>query len=243
MEVSRRLEQYRARRGYTRPDDSQSGLPFQHASAVPDIEEVELDLRERSRPSRQAQRTRASDRVDICIQPELNFSSSPEERARPQTALVPVASLAERRWAGFLDGLFLALTCAGFVGLFHSLGGRLTFAKTDAIVYLTVIYLFYAVYFSLFTVLAGSTPGMQLLGLTVVRLDGSLADSRQLLWRNFGYLLSGATLMLGFAWAIWDEDRFTWQDRMSQTYITSAAPLAELEPVEVRATHRRYALK
>jgi uncharacterized RDD family membrane protein YckC len=242
VEVSRRLEQYRARHGYTRRDDSQSGLPFQRPSAVPDIEEVELDLRERSRP-RPAQRSRASDRVDICIQPELKFSSSPEDRARPQTALVPVAALGERRWAGFLDGLFLALTCAGFLGLFHSLGGQLTFAKTDAIVYLTVAYLFYAVYFFLFTVLAGATPGMQLLNLTVVRLDGSLPDTRQLLWRNFGYLLSGATLMLGFVWAIWDEDRFTWQDRMSQTYITAAAPLAELEPVEIHASQRRYAHK
>ena len=243
VEVSRRLEQYRARRGYTRPDDSQSGLPFQQASAVHDIEAVELELRERPRPPRPSQRSRTPDRVDICIQPELNFSSSPEERARPQTALVPVASLGERRWAGFLDGLFLALTCAGFAGLFHSLGGQLTFAKTDAIVYLTVAYLFYAVYFFLFTVLAGSTPGMQLVGLTVVRLDGSLPDSRQLLWRNFGYLLSGATLMLGFVWAVWDEDRFTWQDRMSQTYITAASPLADLQPIEVHGSHRRYAHK
>ena len=244
LEVSRRLEQYRARRGYARPDDSQSGLPFQRASAVAEVEEVELEPRERPRPARQPQRSRAHERVDICIQPELNFSSSPEDRARPQTALVPVASLAERRWAGFLDGLFLALTCAGFVGLFHSLGGRLTLTKTDVIVYLSVAYLFYGVYFFLFTVLAGTTPGMQLTGLTVVRLDGSLPDSRQLLWRNFGTLLSGATLLLGFVWAIWDEDRFTWHDRMSQTYITAAAPLAGLEPVEVHASrHHRYAHK
>ena len=181
--------------------------------------------------------------MDICIQPELNFASSPEDRARPQTALVPVAALGERRWAAFLDAIFLALTCAGFVGLFHSLGGQLTLAKTDAIVYLTVAYLFFAVYFFLFTVLAGSTPGMQLMNLTVVRLDGSLPDTRQLLWRNFGYLLSGATLLLGFVWAIWDEDRFTWHDRMSQTYITSAAPLVDLAPIEVHAASRRYAHK
>jgi len=242
-EVSRRLEQYRARRGYARPHDSQSGLPFQRPSALPDIEEVELELRERPRPQRPAQRNRGTDRVDICIQPELSFSNSPEDRARPQTALVPVATLGERRWAGFLDGLFLALTCVGFAGLFHSLGGQFTLAKTDAVIYLTVAYLFYAVYFFLFTVLAGATPGMQLLGLTVVRLDGSLPDTRQLLWRNFGYLLSAATLMLGFLWAIWDEDRFTWHDRMSQTYLTAAAPLAALEPVEVHATSRRFSRK
>ena len=244
LEVSRRLEQYRARRGYTRPDESQSGLPFQQAAAVADLESEEggLEPMERLRPQRHLARHRAHERVDICIQPELNFSSSPEDRARPQTALVPVASLRDRRKAGIVDGLFLALTCAGFAGLFHSLGGRLTLTKTDAIVYLAVAYLFYTLYFSLFTLLAGSTPGMQLAGLTAVRLDGSVPDSRPFLWRNFGYLLSGATLLLGFVWAIWDEDHFTWQDRMSQTYITAAAPLAGLEPLEAEATggHHRH---
>jgi uncharacterized RDD family membrane protein YckC len=242
-EVSRRLELYRARRGYTRADESQSGLPFQqHASAV-DEEDPELEVSElpRSRPAPRA--SRSAERVDICIQPELNFASSPEDRARPQTALVPVALLPDRRWAAFLDAIFLALTCLSLVGLFHWAGGQLTLAKTDAIVYLTVAYLFFAIYFSIFTVFAGATPGMQLIGLTVVRLDGSLPDTRQLMWRTFGYLLSGATLMLGFAWALWDEDRFTWQDRMSQTYITAAAPLVDLAPVEVHAAGRRYAHK
>ena len=91
--------------------------------------------------------------------------------------------------------------------------------------------------------IAGATPGMQLRGLTVVRLDGSLPDTRQLLWRNFGYLLSGATLMLGFVWAIWDEDHFTWQDRMSQTYITAAAPLSNLDSLDIPATSRHFAHK
>ena len=39
---------------------------------------------------------------------------------------------------------------------------------------------------------------MQLLCLTAVRLDGTVPDTRQLLWRSFGYLLAGATFMLGF---------------------------------------------
>jgi uncharacterized RDD family membrane protein YckC len=246
MEVSRRLELYRARRGYARNDESQSGLPFnQHAPAVheahEDNEDIELPEPPRPRPAQRL--TRGAERVDICIQPELNFASSPEDRARPQTALVPVAPLADRRWAAFLDSIFLALTCLSLVGLFHWAGGQLTLAKTDAMVYLTVAYLFFAIYFSIFTVFAGATPGMQLMGLTVVRLDGSLPDTRQLIWRTFGYLISGATLMLGFAWAVWDEDGFTWQDRMSQTYITAAAPLVDLAPIEVHAASRRYAHK
>jgi uncharacterized RDD family membrane protein YckC len=248
MEVSRRLELYRARRGYARNDESQSGLPFQQqASAVhgahEDDEDEDVEVPEPLRPRPAQRAARAAERVDICIQPELNFASSPEDRARPQTALVPVAPLADRRWAAFLDSIFLALTCLSLVGLFHWAGGQLTLAKTDAMVYFTVAYLFFAIYFSIFTVFAGATPGMQLMELTVVRLDGSLPDTRQLIWRTFGYLISAATLMLGFAWAVWDDDRFTWQDRMSQTYITAAAPLVGLAPIEVHAASRRYAHK
>jgi hypothetical protein len=84
---------------------------------------------------------------------------------------------------------------------------------------------------------------MQLRCLTIVRLDGSLPDTRQLLWRSFGYLLAGATLMLGFLWALWDEDHFTWQDRISQTYITATAPVAEPEPLDGPPARHRFAHK
>ena len=249
-EVSRRLEAYRVRRGRYRPDDSQSGLPFASAniSASPDygrpLEEIELTDRPRVRvPQRVIPRKSQNERVDINIQPELDFSSSPDDRAHPQNAIVPVAPLAERRRAGALDALFLALTYAAFLGLFRSLGGQVVLAKVDAIVYLAAFYLFYAQYFFLFTTFAGATPGMQLRGITIVRLDGSLPDTRQLLWRSFGYLLSGATMMLGFLWSLWDEDHFTWQDRISQTYITAATPLMEMGAYEVHPNHRRLAHK
>ncbi|HKV05397.1 MAG TPA: RDD family protein [Candidatus Acidoferrales bacterium] len=243
VEVSRRLEQYRARRGRLRPDDPQSGLPFHESSAASEFGTEQREHR-RFRPiQRQRPAERRTERVEICIQPELDFATAAEERARPQTALVPVATLARRRWAGALDALFLGLTLAGFLGLFRSLGGQITLAKMDAIVYLAVAYLFYALYFFIFTTLAGATPGMQLCGLNVVRLDGSLPDTRQLLWRNFGYLLSGATLLLGFLWAIWDEDHFTWQDRISQTYVTAAAPLSDIDSFDLPRRQHTFAHK
>ena len=235
-EVSRRLEEYRARRRRYHPDDSQTGLPFGYE---PELEEGYAEREAAERPRvRTAQRQRAPERVEICIQPELNFSSAPDDRAHPQTALVPVADLSERRRCGALDTLFLALAYAGFLGIFRSFGGHLAIEKVDAVVYLAAFFLFYAQYFALFTTFAGATPGMQLRGLTIVRLDGSLPDTRQLVWRSFGYILSAATLMLGFLWALWDEDRFTWQDRISQTYITAAAPLTASEPLDVRGQQR-----
>jgi uncharacterized RDD family membrane protein YckC len=236
LEVARRLELYRARQRQLHPDDSQSGLPFSRSS------ELEEEVRERPR-QRPSQRQRQIERVEICIQPELDFQHAPDDRAHPQSPLVPVADLVERRRAGALDALFLVLTYAGFLGLFRSLGGQITLERVDAVVYLTAFYLLYAQYFFLFTTFAGATPGMQLRCLTIVRLDGTLPDTSQLLWRSFGYLLSGATLMLGFLWALWDEDHFAWQDRISQTYITAATPVVESDSFEIPAGHHTFAHK
>ena len=243
-EVTRRLEEYRARRRRLHPDDSQSGLPFSAEIALDEEEEAnEAATRERDRSRhRPNTRQRQPERMEIQIQPELDFSSALDDGAHPQTALVPVANLSARRQAGTLDAIFLALTYAGFLGLFRSLGGHIAFEKMDGIVYLTCFYLLYAQYFFLFTTFAGATPGMQLRCLTIVRLDGTLPDTRQLLWRSFGYILSGATLMLGYLWSLWDEDHFTWQDRISQTYITAAAPIAE-DPFDVRPAHHTFAHK
>jgi len=180
--------------------------------------------------------------VEIYIQPEFDFESRSYERGCPRTALVPVARLAERQRAGSLDALFIILASVGFIALFRLLGGQIALGRVDALVYTVIVYLFYASYFLLFTVIAGGTPGMQVMHLVAVRLDGSLPDTRELLWRGFGYLISGATF-LGFFWAVWDEDQFTWQDRISQTYLTSAVPFREPEPTQRPATARAFARK
>lgn len=226
QEVSRRLREYRSRRYPGEADESRPSLPF--------YEEIKLECDappRRVRP-KSSQRARQAERVDICVQPELDFSSG--DRTHPQNPLVPVAALPERRLAGAIDAFVLVLTCTGFVALFRSLGGQLSLAKVDAAIYLAVAGLIYGLYFFLFTTLAGSTPGMQLRGLTVVGMDGSLPDTRQLLWRSFGYFVSATALTLGFFWALWDEDRFTWHDRMSQTYVTGASPLILPEPIELQ---------
>jgi uncharacterized RDD family membrane protein YckC len=250
-EVARRLHEYRARRGQLHGDDSQSGLPFLDEIPIDEDplyqrDEDQLDedksvapISVRPRPVQKQK----NERVEICIQPELDFGTAPDYRAHPQTALVPVATLAERRGSGLLDLIFLGLAYAGFLGLFRSLGGELALQKTDAMVYASTFFLFYTMYFSLFITFAGATPGMQLRGLTIVRLDGTLPDTRQLLWRSFGYVLSATTLLLGFLWALWDEDHFTWQDRISQTYVTAATPLMPSASIGVPSRQQRLAHK
>lgn len=236
QEVGRRLAQYRARRGYIVNNDRnriptkelQVDLPFRLRSENSQLTEKRQPVRPRT-----LARLRPAERMEICVQPELDFSAAAGERAHPQTALVPVATLAERRNAALVDILCILLTGAGFAGLFvglmRSMGWEIVLDRIDAVMCVPVLFLVYSLYFLVFTFFAGSTPGMQLCGLSIVRLDGRLPDTRQLLWRSFGYLLSGVALSLGFLWAFWDEDGFTWHDRISQTYVTSSLPLVDSE--------------
>ncbi len=106
------------------------------------------------------------------------------------------------------------------IALFTVLGGHLRFNLADALIGAVTLLLFYSQYFALFTVFGGSTPGMMMRGLRVVRFDGGMPSSSQMIWRSFGYLLSAGACGLGFMWAAYDEERLCWHDRISQTYVT-----------------------
>jgi hypothetical protein len=141
-EVTRRLGDYRARKQRLQPEAAQPVLPFRQPKESPE------PVRERPRPRANPNPShRRMERLEICVQPELDFSSSADDRAHPQTALVPVASLSQRRGAAALDALFIGLTSAGFLALFHALGGQIGFEKMDILVYAVVLYLFYGQYF------------------------------------------------------------------------------------------------
>ena len=143
----------------------------------------------------------------------------------------PVATFSERCLAGTFDIVFLLFAYGGFLTLFGSLGGHLSFSKFSVVVYAASLGLFYVQYFALFTIFGGATPGMMLRHLQVVSFDGEAPSSRQLLQRSFGYVVSGGTFLLGFFWSLWDEDRLTWQDRISRTHLTQLDAVFAAEPL------------
>jgi uncharacterized RDD family membrane protein YckC len=63
--------------------------------------------------------------------------------------------------------------------------------------------------------------------ITTVGMDGDPPGTSQLVWRSFGYILSAATLMLGFFWALLDEQGLSWHDRISQTYLVPEDELSD----------------
>lgn len=226
-EVAQRLEAYRARRRGIAPDAEQNPFPFAEESAHGEDESAaEPEVRPQRRPRPAV--APASIAIEV-EQPRLDFSEADSSEQRPASTFHPVAEVRDRVRAGALDALFLALACAGFLGLFLWLGGELALGKVSAAVGGAALLLLYGLYFGFFTFFAGATPGMHLRGLYVVSFDGSSPSDRQLLWRSFGYLLSAGTLGMGFLWSLWDEDTLTWQDRISETYLTAgvAAEAAE----------------
>jgi uncharacterized RDD family membrane protein YckC len=249
-EVAHRLQAYRARRRRLHPNDSQTPLPFSDATTAAGPEWVyepvdffrpagAADLSETTPSERETLTT--VERMEIAVTQPRRLSTEAEDYptgpwprggAASASPLLPVASLGERRRAGLLDAGFLLLAYGVFLTLFGSLGGHFAFGKFDAAVYAVTLALFYVQYFALFTVFGGSTPGMLIRGLRVVSFDGGAPTPRHLLWRSFGYLVSGGTVLLGFLWALWDEDHLTWQDRISQTYLTAAAPTGETDSPE-----------
>jgi uncharacterized RDD family membrane protein YckC len=247
-EVSERLEAYRVRQGRPRASRAQPELAFtppippEPACEAADVcaEVHNFEALPATIASRRFRPNRV-ERLEIDVeQPAFDFSDSATQAA-PHRAIsaydspvLSVASLAERRRAGALDLTLLLFAFGGFLTLFRALGGRFSFSRFDVLVTVATLGLLYAQYVVLFTYFAGATPGMMLRGLRVASLDGLDPSPRQLFWRSLGYLISAGTMMLGFLWALWDEDQLSWHDRISQTCITPNA-VSQLNPAVGRA--------
>ncbi len=66
----------------------------------------------------------------------------------------------------------------------------------------------------------GTTPGKNLLGMYVMREDGTRAGFGTMLVREWiGKLISGFVLALGFLWILFDRDNQGWHDKLVSTYV------------------------
>ena len=247
-ELNQRLQAYRAKRRKTSANEGQTALPFEKAEYTPrqDIAlEVEECAEEKSAPADNFAFTIAIGRVakdpaeadprlliDVSLPPESEESLTevfPEEPHGLSSGFMPVASLDDRRRALVVDGACLLFAYGAFLALFGSLGGHFTLDKLSAAVCFFTFAFVYLQYFGLFTIFGGSTPGMMVAGLQVASVTGDAPTQRQYFLRAVGYVLSVGTCFLGFLWVLWDEDGLTWHDRISQTYLTPVANMAEDE--------------
>ena len=74
-------------------------------------------------------------------------------------------------------------------------------------------------YAFIFWLMTGQTPGMMLMGLRVVSVDGGHLTFWRAFLRLIGYVISTAFFFLGFAWVLVDDRRQGWHDKLANTLV------------------------
>lgn len=92
-------------------------------------------------------------------------------------------------------------------------------AAVFLLIYSLVLLGLWGFYFTFFIGWSGQTPGKKLLGIRVVRTDGSPVDYATAFNRFIGYTISGGVFLIGFLWALFDRNGQTWHDKMARTMV------------------------
>jgi uncharacterized RDD family membrane protein YckC len=104
---------------------------------------------------------------------------------------------------------------------------------------LGVLFLVSTVYNTAFWLLSGQTPGKRVLGVRVMRTDGTRLRLGNALRRQVGYWIS-AIFYLGFLWILFDNRRQGWHDKLAGTIVTYSWPEGRLRGTFVIKHTQRF---
>jgi uncharacterized RDD family membrane protein YckC len=130
----------------------------------------------------------------------------------------PVAIATHRAVAGALDSAIVIIAVGVFLATFHFAGHEILLNKQTVPVYTAVAVLIALFYRFLFCIAEADTFGTHWAGLRLLNFDGRRPTRHQRLARTAGACISVIALGIGFAWAIFDEERLSWHDYMSKTF-------------------------
>lgn len=154
--------------------------------------------------------------------PEVSTRSEREPGTAPMRA---------RFVAGVMDVAVVVVALGVFLGVFHNLGDSLGTEvesfRTLGFVFVGILFFYWIFYLRY----VGETAGMTWMRLRIVSFDGQPPSDLQKWGRAVGTILSCCAAGLGFLWALADEEKLTWHDRMSQTYVTDEPSPPSLPPV------------
>ena len=214
------------------PDDASeadTGPKASTASALQSVRETDLPgpkLPPLARAkSGQEDITKEEPREEVPLETSLPEVSARSERV-PGTA-----PMRARFIAGVMDLAVVVVALGVFLGVFHNLGDSL---GTDMESFRTLGFVFVGIlffYWIFYLRYVGETAGMTWMRLRIVSVDGQPPSDLQKWGRAVGTILSCCAAWLGFLWALADEEKLTWHDRMSQTYVTDEPFPPSLPPV------------
>ena len=130
-----------------------------------------------------------------------------------------VASVGARTMCALTDAVVVMTAAALFSVIVLSIAKFVPQGRVAAVTALLLPLTLWAAYHYLFLVYAGKTLGMQMAQLELSSFEGCVPTRSVRGWRVVSMMLSCTSLGLGFAWAMVDEDRLSWHDRITRTYL------------------------
>jgi uncharacterized RDD family membrane protein YckC len=131
-----------------------------------------------------------------------------------------MATLIDSAMVGFLG--FILAFILGFIAMFMNMFNP---GQVNGVLeLLTVLCLFFfsIFYYIGFWTTDGQTMGKTIVGLKVIRTDGTQLSVGRALLRYIGYIVSASLLSIGFLWAAFDLKRQGWHDKLAGTLVVYA---------------------
>ena len=187
-------------------------------------QEIEpLEIEPIARPSLQGQQMELLPNFDdIQLGPE-------EARIDKDSEVIPrPAPMQQRLVAGVVDVAIVFLATAVFAVTLMEAAGGMPHSNMTMVCILAAGGIFWLIFQYIFLVYRRATPGMDFAGLELCTFEGKATTIFERQCRAATSALSGFSMGLGYFWALVDEDRVGWHDRISRTHVRSALSQREI---------------
>jgi uncharacterized RDD family membrane protein YckC len=222
-------------------------FPRTQPAHIPTVEEVMLDELEQAAPAPESPRImEAYDSVPAELTPpEVTPSRAGEQmllpsfsdiRLEPEDArydndreVIPrPAPLGQRCISGVVDAGLVFIATGAFAITFLELAEEMPQSRMALVCLLAAAGIFWLLFQYIFLTYRRATPGMRMAKLELCTFEGRATTMFDRQTRAAASALSGFSIGLGYAWALVDEDRLGWHDRISQTHLRALSVIPTL---------------
>jgi uncharacterized RDD family membrane protein YckC len=217
-------------------------FPRTQPAHIPTVEEVMLDELEQAVPAPEAPRIMEAYDPEPAelAPPEVTPSLAGEQmellpsfsdiRLEPEDArydddreVIPrPAPLGQRCISGVVDAGLVFIATGAFAITFLELAEEMPQSRMTLVCLLAAAGIFWLLFQYIFLTYRRATPGMRMAQLELCTFEGKATTMFDRQTRAAASALSGFSIGLGYAWALVDEDRLGWHDRISQTHLRAS---------------------
>jgi uncharacterized RDD family membrane protein YckC len=158
---------------------------------------------------------------DIQLEPEARTDHDDEVIPRP-------APLGQRCISGVVDAGLVFIATGAFAITFLELAEEMPQSRMTLVCMLASAGIFWLLFQYIFLTYRRATPGMRMAQLELCTFEGKATTMFDRQTRAAASALSAFSIGLGYAWALVDEDRLGWHDRISQTHLRACSVIPTL---------------